>query len=167
MNALTAPVLGDQAAATVASTGIPVLLLADHPGPAVISASAGGDPQCYIATTAVYGDGLRAEVHAPGGPDPEELVRQTLPGGNRVDDTWLATPGRVSVGYEVRHDGLVARAGIWRGWTLLTVTADTKDEGRLPGLRLVGADSLPEGRVGRPVEFGVAGPNGNAGRVTL
>ncbi|GAA2084573.1 hypothetical protein GCM10009759_03740 [Kitasatospora saccharophila] len=166
MNATTGPVLGDQAAATVASTGIPVLLLADHPGPAVITTSTGGDPQCYTTTTATYEDGLRAEVHAPGGPDPEELVRQALPGGKRAVDTWLATPGRVTTGHEVRHDGLVARAGVWQGWTLLTVTADTKGEGRLPALRLVGADSLPTGRVGRPVES-AAGPTGNAGRVTL
>ncbi|MFD0563048.1 hypothetical protein ACFQ2M_14140 [Kitasatospora saccharophila] len=60
----------------------------------------------------------------------------------------------------------MARAGVWQGWTLLTVTADTKGEGRLPALRLVGADSLPTGRVGRPVES-AAGPTGNAGRVTL
>ncbi len=166
MNALTAPVLGDQAAAVVASTGIPVLLLADHPGPAVIATSSDGALRRYTVTTAVYEDGLRAEVHAPGGPDPEELVRQALPGGNRVDDTWLATPGRVTTGHEVRHDGLVARAGVWQGWTLLTVTADTKGEGRLPALRLVGADSLPEGRAGRLVES-AAEPSGNVGRVAL
>ncbi|MFD7735038.1 hypothetical protein ACFV6F_32240 [Kitasatospora phosalacinea] len=166
MNALTAPVLGDQAAAVVARTGIPVLLLANHPGPAVIATSTGSDPRRYTATTTVYADGLRAEVHAPGGPAPEDLVQQALPGGERVFDTWMATPGRVTTGYEVSHDGLVARAGVWQGWTLLTVTLDTKGEGRLPGLRLVGADSLPEGRPGRPV-YAAAGRTGNAERVTL
>ncbi|MFJ5879914.1 hypothetical protein [Kitasatospora cineracea] len=163
---MTTTVPGDLAAAAVARTGIPVLLLADHPGPAVISASTGGDPQRYTATTAVYEDGLRAEVHAPGGPTSEELVRQALPSGKRAVDTWMVTPGRVTTGYEVRHDGPMARAGVWQGWTLLTVTADIKGEGRLPGLRLVGADSLPEGRVGRSVES-AAEPAGNAGRVAL
>ncbi|MFF2819449.1 hypothetical protein ACFVT9_28490 [Kitasatospora cineracea] len=163
----TTTVPEDLAAAAVVRTGIPVLLLADHPGPAVITTSTGGDPHHYTATTAIYGDGLRAEVHAPGGPDPEELVRQALPGGKRAVDTWMPTPGRVTTGYEVRHDGLVARAGVWRGWTLLTVTIDTKDEGRLPGLRLVGADSLPEGRVGRLVESAAAEPTGDTERVAL
>ncbi|MFD0563049.1 hypothetical protein ACFQ2M_14145 [Kitasatospora saccharophila] len=79
MNATTGPVLGDQAAATVASTGIPVLLLADHPGPAVITTSTGGDPQCYTTTTATYEDGLRAEVHAPADRTPRNWCGRRCP----------------------------------------------------------------------------------------
>ncbi|WP_030459474.1 hypothetical protein [Kitasatospora sp. NRRL B-11411] len=167
MNALTAPVPGNQAAATVANTGIPVLLLANHPGPAVIAASADGDPCRHTATTAAYADGLCAEAHAAGSPDPEELVRQVLFGGERVGDSWLAASGRATTGCEVCYDGLVACSGIWQGWTLLTVTPDTSGGGQLPALRLVGANSLPEGPSGCRVPSSVAaGQAVSSGQVT-
>ncbi|MEU8919498.1 hypothetical protein AB0D10_01005 [Kitasatospora sp. NPDC048545] len=142
-------VLGDLAADTVARTGIPVLLLADQEGPATITAAIDGEPRRYTATTVTYADGLRGEVHTPGGPTPEELARRALPGGRAATDVYLATPGRLTVGVEVRHDGLLARAGTWNGWNLLTVTIDRRQSSSLPALRLVGADSLPTGRPGR------------------
>ncbi|MFD0274688.1 hypothetical protein ACFVHB_12405 [Kitasatospora sp. NPDC127111] len=166
MNALTVPVLGDQAADTVTRTRRAVLLLADHPGPATITAAIGGTPRCYTGTIATYEDGLRAEVGAPD-PGPEEPVRRALPGGGRVTATWLATPGQFTDGYEVRHDGLMARAGVRRGWTLLTVTLDTYGRGQLPALRLVGAASLATGRAGRAADRrAAADPAMPAGRVT-
>ncbi|MFD7639564.1 hypothetical protein ACFV4P_02830 [Kitasatospora sp. NPDC059795] len=151
MNTLT--VLGDQAADTVALTRIPVLLLADEPGPATITASIDGTPRRYTSTTVTYEAGLRCEVHAPGGPSPEEAVRWALPGGDRVARAYLATPGQLTPGVEVRHDGLMARACAWNGRTLLTVTPDRRGEGRMPALRLVGAESLAESRPGHLVLF--------------
>ncbi|MFD7828457.1 hypothetical protein [Streptomyces sp. MJM8645] len=151
MSALTEPVPGDRAALLVARTGIPVLLLAGETGVPTLAASVGtADPRRYTATTALYGDGMRGEVHAPGGPDPEQLVHQALPGAAPVRFALLATPGGMTLGVEARHDGLVARAGVWQGWTLLHITLDQYDRGRLPALRLIGADSLPRGRPGRP-----------------
>ncbi|MFJ6136506.1 hypothetical protein [Kitasatospora sp. NPDC092286] len=143
------PVLGDEAARLVQRTGIPVLLLAGQPGEATLSATIDGDPRRYTATTATYPDGLRTEVHAPGAPDPEQLVRRALPGSDRTSPAYLATPGAMTLGVEARHDGLMARAGVWNGWTLLTVTADTNYRGPLPALRLIGAGTLPTGRPGR------------------
>ncbi|MFF8769081.1 hypothetical protein [Kitasatospora sp. NPDC015120] len=142
--------VGDIAARVVARTGLPVLLLAAHPDEPTITAGTDGDARRYASTAAAYPDGLRAEVHAPGGPDPEQLVRQALPGAARTSTAYLATPGSLTCGVEARHDGLLARAGTWRGWHLLTVTEDLDYHGPLPALRLVGADSLPDGRPGRP-----------------
>nr|BEK65710.1 hypothetical protein KPHV_29370 [Kitasatospora purpeofusca] len=152
MTTPTAPApqtVGDIAAGTVARTGIPVLLFAAHPSEPTITAGINGDPRRYTSTTATYPDGLRAEVHAPGGPSPEQLVRRALPGTDHTSTAYLSTPGAMTLGVEVRHDGLMARAGTWNGWTLLTVTADTNYSGPLPALRLIGANSLPTGRDGR------------------
>ncbi|WP_327073219.1 hypothetical protein OG196_14325 [Kitasatospora purpeofusca] len=151
---ITAPAaplaVGDIAARMVARTGIPVLLLATHPNQPTVTAGIDGHPRRYTSTTATYPQGLRTEVHAPGGPDPDQLVRRALPGAPRTSTAYLATPGRMTLGVETRHDGLLARAGTWRGWTLLTVTEDQNYAGPLPTLRVIGADSLPEGQPGRP-----------------
>ncbi|MFB7126194.1 hypothetical protein [Kitasatospora sp. NPDC056273] len=149
MTAHTPPTPGDQAAVVVARTGIPVLLLIAHPGTPTISATVGtGDPRRYTSTTALYEDGWRAEVHAPGGPSPEDLVRRALPGAAKTQPVLLATPGEMIWGTGTSHDGLTARAGNWNGWTLFHLTRDQNDRGRLPALRLVGAESLPTGRPG-------------------
>ncbi|MFD4394341.1 hypothetical protein [Kitasatospora sp. NPDC058478] len=141
-------VVGDEAAQLVARTGIPVLLLADLTSPPTLTAGIGGGPRRYTSTTALYEGGLRTEVHAPGGPDPAQLVRRALPGGATITTAYLATPIEMARAAELRHDGLLARAGLWFGWTLFQLTADGR---RLPTLRLVGAGSLPEGRHGRLV----------------
>ncbi|MFJ7279800.1 hypothetical protein [Kitasatospora sp. NPDC098663] len=140
MTAPTERVLGDDAAATVARTGIPVLLLADQPAPATITAAIGGEPRRYTSTTVTYPDGARGEVHAPGGPGPDDLVRRALPGAARVTSAYLVVPGQLTPGFEVRHNGFLARAGAWHGWTLLTVTPDPRYYGGLPTLRLALAD---------------------------
>ncbi|MEU5383237.1 hypothetical protein [Kitasatospora cineracea] len=151
MTDLIERVLGDDAADTVALTGIPVLLLAEQPGPATITTSHGGKPSRYTATIVTYSDGLRGEVHAPGGPGPDDLARGALPGGGRVSTGYMGTPERLTPCTEIRHDGLLARACSWHGWTLLTVTVERQSSGRLLALRLVGADSLREGRPGMRV----------------
>ncbi|MFJ8442797.1 hypothetical protein [Kitasatospora griseola] len=151
MNTLTAPVLGDQAAETVARTRIPVLLLAGETGPATITESVDGTPRRYTSTTVTYPGGPRCEVHVPGGPGPEEMARRASPGGDRAVAILVVLPDRLAPGFEVRHAGLVARACRWREWALLTVTPDTCGRGRFPALRLVGADSLPEGGPGNLV----------------
>ncbi|MFJ6140130.1 hypothetical protein [Kitasatospora sp. NPDC092286] len=141
------PVLGDEAAALTRRTGIPVLLLADHPGSLpTLTAGINGQPRHYT-TTATYPGGLRTEVHAP-----DELVRQAVPGAEGTATAYLATPDTMTLGVETRHDGLTARAGTWHGWTLLTVTENNGTRSLLSGLRLVGADSLPTGRPGRPFD---------------
>ncbi|WP_316521161.1 hypothetical protein [Kitasatospora brasiliensis] len=141
--------MGDRARDLVARTGLPVLLLADLSGEPTLTAGTGDDPPRYISTTALYQGGLRAEIHAPGGPKPEQLVRAALPGGSKTSTGYLATPGEMTLAVEVGHDGLLARAAVWRGWTLLQLTEAGRS--RLPGLRLIGADSLPTGRPGRIV----------------
>ncbi|MFI9157513.1 hypothetical protein [Kitasatospora aureofaciens] len=143
---------GDRAAALVARTGIPVLLLVDQLDLPTLTASTGGDPRRYTSTTALYEDGVRTEVHAPGGPNPAQLVRQALPGVSKTTSAYLATPGVMTRGVEARHDGVIARSGMWRGWTLLHLTRDQSGRGRLPALRLIGADSLPTGRPGHPCQ---------------
>ncbi|MEV7601648.1 hypothetical protein AB0O91_30225 [Kitasatospora sp. NPDC089797] len=139
----TAP--GDHAAALVARTGIPVLLLVDQPASPTLTAGTGGDPRRYTSTTALYDNGVRTEVHAPGGPTPARLVRQALPGAPRTGPSYLATPGALARAVEARHDGLTARAATWNGWTLLQLTHSGSG---FPALRLIGADSLPTGRPG-------------------
>ncbi|MFJ5071605.1 hypothetical protein ACIQC7_34835 [Kitasatospora sp. NPDC088556] len=149
--ARTEPVPGDRAALLVARTGIPVLLLAGETTVPTLSASlCPAHPRHYTATAAWYGDGLCAEVHVPGGPAPEQLARRLLPGAGTFHSAMLATPGRMTLGIEARHDGLIVRAGIWCNWTLLHLTPDQGNRDRLPALRLIGADSLPSGRPGRP-----------------
>ncbi|WP_224274946.1 hypothetical protein [Streptomyces sp. LS1784] len=156
MTAHTTQTPGDQAAAVVARTGIPVLLLIGYPGTPTVSATIGtGTPRCYTSTTALYEDGLRAEVHAPGGPTPEKLVRCELPDAAKPRPVLLATPGEMVWGAETSYGGLTARAGIWNGWTLFHLTRDQRGRGRLPVLRLVGAESLP---TGRPGQEAVPGP---------
>ncbi|MFF0409685.1 hypothetical protein ACFYUY_04525 [Kitasatospora sp. NPDC004745] len=141
---------GDQARELVARTGIPVLLLADQFAPPTLTAGTGGDSRRYTSTTALYEDGVRTEVHAPGGPDPAQLVRRALPGAFKITTAYLATPVEMARAVELRHDGLLARAAVWQDWTLLQLTLDHNGRGRLPGLRLIGADSLPTGRPGHP-----------------
>ncbi|MFF3113524.1 hypothetical protein ACFVSN_30565 [Kitasatospora sp. NPDC057904] len=143
-----------QAAALAARTGIPVLLLATEPDEPVLGLTAAGRPRRYTSTIASYRDGLRAEVHTPAGPTPEQLVRRALPGAATTGPGILATPREMTWGVEARHDGLLARAGIWCGWTLLHVTVDPKGRGPVPALRLVGTDTLPTGRPGLPAGGG-------------
>ncbi|MBO1413230.1 hypothetical protein [Streptomyces sp. FH025] len=150
------PAAEDQASAVATYAGIPVLLLIGHPGIPTISAAVGtGQPCRYTSTTVVYEDGLRAEVHAPGGPTPEELVLRMLPGAAKLWPALLATPGEMIWGTETSYGGLTARAGIWNGWTLCHLTRDEYGRGRLPALRLVGVESLPTGRPGRDAASGL------------
>ncbi|MFJ4184153.1 hypothetical protein [Kitasatospora sp. NPDC089509] len=150
MSASPSAVPGEHAAALVARTGVPVLLLVAQLTLPTLTAGTGGDPRRYTSTTALYDHGVRTEVHAPGGLNPALLVRRTLPGASKTVSAYLATPGEMARGVEVRHDGLIARAATWHGWTLLQLTRDHPDHGAFPALRLVGADSLPTGRPGHP-----------------
>ncbi|MBD0692469.1 hypothetical protein [Streptomyces sp. CBMA123] len=150
---------GDQAAVLVGRTGIPVLLLAGLVGVPTLTAGTGGNPLRYISTTALYEDDLRTEVHAPGGPHPEQLVRCALPGASTTSSAYLATPVEMALGVEARHNGLIARSAVWGGWTLLQLTSDQSGRGRLPALRMIGADSLSAGRPGRPYRPGLLSKN--------
>nr|BFD90944.1 hypothetical protein KitaXyl93_23040 [Kitasatospora sp. Xyl93] len=140
--------MGDRARDLVTRTGLPVLLLADLTDEPTLTAATGGHPRLYLSTTTLYGGGLRAEVHAPGGPNPARLVAAALPGAPKTTTAYLATPGEMTRAVERRHDGLLARAAVWHGWTLLHLTEEGRS--RLPALRLIGADSLPTGRPGHP-----------------
>ncbi|WP_147409091.1 hypothetical protein [Kitasatospora xanthocidica] len=148
MTAAQTAVVGDRARDLVARTGLPVLLLAGLTDEPTLTATTGGHPRRYLSTTTLYQGGLRAEVHAPGGPDPAQLVTAALPGAPKTTTAYLATPGQMAKAVERRHDGLLARAALWHGWTLLHLTEDAGP--RLSALRLIGADSLPTGRPGRP-----------------
>ncbi|WP_406200074.1 hypothetical protein OH807_18520 [Kitasatospora sp. NBC_01560] len=142
--------VGDLAWTLVTRTGLPVLLLADLADRPTLTAETGGDPRCYVSTTALYEGGWRTEVHAPGGPNPAQLVRAALPGGSKLTTAYLATPWEMANAVELGHNGLLARAAVWREWTLLQLTE--AGGRRLPALRLIGVDSLPTGRPGRPAD---------------
>ncbi|MFF7586744.1 hypothetical protein ACFZCK_04525 [Kitasatospora purpeofusca] len=139
-------VVGDLAWSLVTRTGLPVLLLANLADPPTLTAGTGGDPLRYVSTTALYEGGWRTEVHAPGGPDPAQLVRAALPGGSKLTTAYLATPNEMVRAVEVSHASLLARAAVWNGWTFLQFTE--AGASRLPALRLIGVDSLPTGRPG-------------------
>ncbi|MEU3559691.1 hypothetical protein [Kitasatospora sp. NPDC006786] len=104
-----------------ARTGLPVLLLAvclmaDLADQPPLTTGFDGDPRRHVPTATVHDDGLRAKVHAPGGPAPAQLAAAALPGAPQTTTAYLATPGQMARAVP-HHHGLLARAAVWHGRT--------------------------------------------------